>query len=290
MDPDTAHERTLDAFEAAGYTVTAGDVLNSMPDNPVEGVGTLFLFYTATEMYTGLVYVGDWTESDTAAVVSLARYLQDDDDLDGLHVVSAVDPPDAVKYLTTTHPRSAFALDATADRPGTFTPESAPEFADLGAALLARHFDVRIDRTDTGTLAGLDEIVLDELRPIRAHDERYEGYVPREALLAVGALAGEVMRHGLERESYAHDGSDGATRGVSVTVDWGVDEEISSTGVVLRITTADADGALTVNPVGKTFKLYRSGAGDSLAGLYETCLAVVERELSALDPDGGDEG
>jgi hypothetical protein len=272
MDLDTAHERTLATFDEAGYRVTAGDLLNSMPENPVAGVGKLFLFYTPTEMYTGVVYVGDWDESDTRAVVSLARYLRADDDLDGLHVVSAEPPPAAVTYLTASHPRAAFALDARSEAEDgpAFSAESAAQFADLGMDLLTRHADLRIDRTDTETLARLDEFVLDELRPVADHDATHDGYVPPEALLAVGALAGEVMRHGLERE-------------LPVTVEWGTDEEISRTGVVLRITTADADGALTVNPVGKAFKLFQSGDSERLADLYETVLAVVEREIGDSD-------
>ncbi|MFC5368912.1 hypothetical protein [Salinirubrum litoreum] len=272
MDLDTAHERTLATFDDAGYRVTAGDLLNSMPENPVAGVGKLFLFYTPTEMYTGVVYVGQWDEPDTQAVVSLARYLMADDDLDGLHVVSATAPPPAVTYLTDSHPRAAFALDArreVEDGPA-FSAESAPRYADLGADLLTRHADLRVDRTDTGTLARLDEFVLDELRPVADRDATHEGYVPREALLAVGALAGEVMRHGLERE-------------LPVTVEWGTDDDIATTGVVLQITTADADGALTVNPVGKAFKLFESGTEESLADLYETVLAVVDREIGDSD-------
>jgi hypothetical protein len=277
MDLDAAHERTLAAFESAGYSVTAGDLLNSMPENPVEGVGKLFLFYSATEMYTGVVYVGDWSESDAAAVVSLARYLRSDEDLDGLHVVSAVALPPAVTYLATTHPRAAFALDARDERTDrAFTAESAPAFADLGADLLDRHVDVRLDRTDTGSLARLDGVVLDELRPLPDHGGRYDGYVPREALLALGALAGEVMRHGLERE-------------LPVAVEWGTDEEIASTGVVLQITTEGADGSLTVNPVGKAFKLFRSGESERLADLHERCLRVTEREVADLGPVRGDD-
>jgi hypothetical protein len=238
-----------------------------MPENPVAGVGKLFLFYTPTEMYTGVVYVGEWDESDTQAVVSLARYLRADDDLDGLHVVSAEPLPPAVTYLTAAHPRAAFALDArseVADRPA-FSADSAPTYADLGADLLLRHADLRVDHTDTDTLAQLDAVVLDELRPV-APDATHDGYVPREALLAVGALAGEVMRDGLERE-------------LPVTVEWGTDDDISTTGVVLRITTADADGALTVNPVGKAFKLFESGESERLADLYETGLRVVREQV-----------
>lgn len=265
---DTAHERTLEVFRDAGYRVTAGDLLNSMPDNPVDGVGKLFLFYSEREMYTGVVYVGDWTESDTQAVVSLARYLRADEELDGLHVVSAVEPPSAVSYLTSTHAGAAVTLDAMADLVGTpqLSADSASEFADLGAELMARHAELHVDRTDTGTLARLDEFVLDVLRPVADHHVSHEGYVPREALLPIGALAGEVIRNGLERE-------------LPVRVEWGTDTEISSIGVVLQVTTADTDGTLTVNPVGKTLKLYRSGDSETLAGLYETCVQVVESEL-----------
>jgi hypothetical protein len=274
MDLDTAHERTLDAFGDAGYRVTAGDLLNSMPDNPVDGVGRLFLFYTPTEMYTGVVYVGDWNDSDVRAVVSLARYLQADEDLDGLHVVAAVAPPPAVRYLTSAETRARVALDAEAELPddGTISPATAPDAADIGADLLSRHWDLHVDRSDTATLDRLDQFVFDVLRPVADHAETHEAYVPREALLVVGALAGEVMREGLERE-------------LPVTVAWATDEEISTTGVVLRVTTPEADGTLTVNPVGKTFKLYRSGESERLADLYETARRVVEREVDSAERD-----
>ena len=276
-DLQTAHERALAAFEAAGYRVTAGDLLNTMPENPVEGVGKLFLFYSSTEMFTGVVYVGDWTVSDTEAVVSLAQYLRVDEDLDGLHVVSTHEPPAAVTYLTATHPRAAFALDARRDAEmvPAFSPASAQKYADLGTDLLARHADLRVDRADTETLARLDAFVLDVLR-VAPPDERDDGYVPREALLAVGALAGEVIRHSLERA-------------MPVTVTWGTDEEISRTGVVLVVTTAEADGTLTVNPVGKAFKLFRSGESERLADLYETCVRSVERAVGDADSRGSDD-
>jgi hypothetical protein len=275
-DLETAHDRALATFEEAGYHVTAGDLLNTMPENPVEGVGKLFLFYSATEMFTGVVYVGDWGASDTEAVVSLAQYLRVDEDLDGLHVVSTHEPPAAVTYFTATHPRAAFALDARRDVKAApaFSPASAPAYADLGADLLARHADLRVDRTDVETLARLDAFVLDVLR-LAAPDEQTDGFVPREALLVVGALAGEVIRHGLERS-------------LPVTVTWETDEEISSTGVVLAVTTDEADGTLTINPVGKAFKLFRSGEAERLADLYETCVQTIDRAVGDADAERTD--
>jgi len=36
---------------------------------------------------------------------------------------------------------------------------------------------------------------------------------------------------------------------------------------------------MTVNPVGKSFKLFESGSSDSLAYMYETSVGVLENKL-----------
>ena len=83
--------------------------------------------------------------------------------------------------------------------------------------------------------------------------------------MLVGTLGGGVMRRGLERDH----GAD---------AEWTVDESVSSTGVALAVTAPGGEG-MTVDPIGKSFKLFESGSSDSLAYIYETSVGVLENKL-----------
>lgn len=268
MDLDAAHEQAVEAFEEAGYYVTPGELMNSV-GGPTEGVGKLFNFQTETGMHTAVVYTGEWDDDATNAVLSLAASLWTGIDLDGLHVVAANEPPGVVSYATGTNLRAAFAVEAMAelaDGP-EFGPESVPHYADVGEALLAKYFGLEVDRDDVSSLEALDEVVLSQLRPVEDHEQPLDGYVPHEALMLVGALAGEVMRRALEVD-------------LPVRTEWADGGGISSTGVALRIDSTDDDEGASVNPIGKAFKLYESGSTDSLAFMYQTTRQVVGDELT----------
>lgn len=263
-DLDGAHERTVAAFDEAGYHVTSGSLMNSV-GGPLDGLAKLFNFHDDTGMYTGIVYTGEWDDEVIRGVVSMASTIRPDPAA-GVFVVSARDPPTVVEYVTGTHPRTAFALDAIVEL-STGPPleaDAAPEYADLGRQLLEEHFGTTIDPTDIGSLETLDDMVLSELRPVSDRTAAYEAYLPEEALVLVGTLAGEIMRHGLERD---HDAETAWIDGAST----------SSTGLALAVT--GDDGEMTVNPVGKAFKLFRAGSEDSLAFMYRTTVGVLDDEL-----------
>lgn len=264
MDLDAAHERTLEVFDAAGFHVTEGTILNSI-EGPLQGTAKLFNFHDDTGMYTGVVYTGEWDEAVLNGVVSLAASVRPDP-ADGVFVVSATETPEPIEYLTGTHPRTAFVLDAIDELHNgpEFSPDSAEQYADTGRELLATYFDVQIDVDDIGDLETLDDVVLSELRTV--DDERpQEGYVPHEALILVGTLAGQIMRRAIERDHGAGTA-------------WTGGEAVSSTGVALSITDDEGE-ELTINPVGKAFKLFESGSVDSLAFMYETSVGVLQDEM-----------
>lgn len=146
-----------------------------------------------------------------------------------------------------------------------FRPESAAHFAEVGRELLARHFGATIDVDDLNALEDLDEVVLAELRTVDDPERPQDGHVPREALVLVGTLAGEVMHRGLGRDH----GAD---------TEWTVDESVSSTGVALAVT-APGGERMTINPVGESSKLFESGSSDGLAYMYETSVGVLENKL-----------
>lgn len=267
MDLDEAHERAVSAFEEAGYHVTPGNLMNSV-GGPADGVAKLFNFQPEGEMHTGVVYTGDWSEDDANAVLNLVSGIRTDVGADGLHIVSPVEPPETLQYLTGTHPRGAFAMAAMVEVQNgvAFTPESVPRYADVGRDLLAEHLEAEADVEDLASLELLDDVVLTALRRVDEEEQPFEGYEPREALMTVGALAGEVMRNGFEAE-------------LPVETEWTDAGAMSSTGVALSVERTDEDEGATVNPVGKTLKLYRNGATDSLVYMYQTSRAVLTGEL-----------
>lgn len=273
MDLDAAHERAVERVEAAGFHVTRGDLLNSLSDNPVGGVAKLFTFFAGDgetdAPHVVAVHTGEWDEDATTAVVNLASRLRTGEglDLQGFHVLSARRPPAPIRYLTGTHPRGAFALAAMVEVQNgpAFGPDSAPEYARTGQDLLATHVDVAIEEATEAALERLDEVILNDLRPTDDRHASVDGYTPREALLLVGCLAGEVMRRAFERD-------------LGADVRWGDGEGMSSTGVVLVVDAGDAE--TRVNPVGKALKCFESGEADSLAFMYETSKRAVTGDLS----------
>jgi len=264
-DLDAAHQRAVEAFDEAGFYVTEGNIMNSV-EGPLDGTAKLFNFHDDAGMYISVVYTGEWDEEIVDGAVSLASSVRPDP-ADGVYVVSVIEPPEGVAYLTGAHPRGDFVLevmDEVQNGP-EFGPESAAHFAGVGRELLARHFGATVDVDDLDALEDLDEVVLAELRTVDDPERPQDGHVPREALVLVGTLAGEVMRRGLERDH----GAD---------TEWTTDESVSSTGVALAVTAPGGEG-MTINPVGKSFKLFESGSSDSLAYMYETSVGVLENKL-----------
>lgn len=264
-DLDAAHQRAVAAFDEAGYYVTEGTVMNSV-DGPLSGTAKLFNFHDDAGMYTGVVYPGEWTDEVANGVLSLASSIRPDP-ADGVFVVSPTDPPAPVEYVTGAHPRGAFSLDAmhAVQNGPVFVPGTAPDMAEHGRKSLATHFDVHVDVDDLAALETIDDIVLSEIRTVEDREAPQDGYVPHEALLVLGTLAGEVMRRGFERD---HD----------ATTEWVTDESVSSTGVALSVASPDGN-EMTVNPAGKAFKLFENGESDSIAFMYQTSVAAMQDEL-----------
>jgi hypothetical protein len=267
MDLGTAHERAVEQFKNAGYQTSEGGILNSVSDAPAADITKLFSFYTDAEMHVGVVYLGAWSEEETSAVAALLARLRtrdaDDDGPAGVHVISARDPPPSIAYVSGAHPRGALALAANVEveTGPAFGSDSAPHYAEVCREFLALYFGLEIDTDDTQSLAQLDEFVLSKLRTVE--DQRtQEGYTPREALLLVGALAGETMRRAFERDH-------------AVETDWVTDEDI---GVGLVVQTEN--GSATLNPVGKALKRFESGAADSFEDLHQTGERVIQNRLS----------
>jgi len=265
MDVDAAHERAVEAFEAAGYHVSPGELMNSV-DGPLGDDAKLFNFQDREHIYTGVVYPEEWTDEVVNGVLTLSATVLPESMNDGLYLVSAHEPPSAPQYIAGRHPRGAFTVEAMSEVQNgpPFDASSASEYAEVGRELLANYFDLGVDVDDLDSLERLDEVVLTELRTVESHERSQEGYVPREALLTVGTLAGEVMRRAFERDYGAR-----AT--------WSEGADVSSTGVALTV--AAGEDEITVNPVGKTFKLFENGSEDSLAFMYQTSGAVLQGDL-----------
>lgn len=265
MDLDEAHERAVGAFDEAGFYVTEGTIMNSV-DGPLDGAAKLFNFHDDAGMYTGVVYADEWDEEVANGVLSLASSIRPEPS-DGVFVVSATEPPAALEYLTGAHPRSAYALEAKGEVQNgpAFAADAAEHYAAVGRELVARHFGVEVDVDDVDELETIDDLVLSELRPEDDPERPAQGYVPHDALVPIGTLAGEVMRSGFERD-----------HGASTA--WSDGQGVSSTGVALTVTAPDG-GEITVNPVGKVFKLFENGSEDSVAYMYRTSVAAMNDEL-----------
>ncbi|MFY4812100.1 hypothetical protein ACOJIV_05220 [Haloarcula sp. AONF1] len=271
LDPsvalDTAHKRAVEAFSDAGYQVSAGDIINSVDGRAAEDCTRLFTFYRGSAMHIGVVYEGEWDEADTNAIVALLANLRRDEEIAGVHVINARKLPAEIAYLSGTHPRGAFATAALVglQTGPPFGPDSVPHYAEVGQELLVDHLDVVVDSVDTAALERLDDVVLSQLRTVPETSSQ-DGYTPQEALLLVGALAGEVMARMLESE-------------YPVETEWSAGDEISSTGVVLTVRGTETGAEASVNPVGKALKLFDSGNEDSIAFMYQTVERIVEDDL-----------
>jgi len=240
-------------------------LLNAV-DGPLGDDARLFTAQDREHIYTGVVYPGEWTDEAVNGVLTLAAIILPEPMNDGLFLVAAREPPSALQYVTGRHPRETFTVEAMNEVQNgpPFGPASAPEYTTVGRDLLATQFDVEVDLEDLDSLERLDDVVLTELRTVEDHERPQEGYVPHEALLTIGTLAGEVMRRAFERD---HDAS----------VRWSDGTDVSSTGVALTVEVGEEE--VTVNPVGKAFKLFENGSEDSLAFMYQTSAAVLQGDL-----------
>lgn len=163
--------------------------MNSV-EGPLDGTAKLFNFHDDAEMYISVVYTGEWDEEIVDGAVSLASSVRPDP-ADGVYVVSVIEPPEGVAYLTGAHPRGDFVLevmDEVQNGP-EFGPESAAHFAGGGWESLARHFGATVDVDNLDALEDLDEVVLAELRTVDDPGRPQDGTSPARRSCSSGRSA-----------------------------------------------------------------------------------------------------
>ena len=141
------------------------------------------------------------------------------------------------------------------------SPETAVVYANACGKQLEEQFDLTLDPDDSASLVDIDEFVLTVMRTETDRESEQTGYVPVSAMIALGCLAGRIMSHAAKRE-------------LQLETRWIQDTAISGTGVALAISKGDEQLAV-VNPIGKAIKLFQSGAGDSIAFLYQSIRGVA---------------
>jgi hypothetical protein len=132
------------------------------------------------------------------------------------------------------------------------SPETAAEIAAMVPPFVEGNYGVVLDY-GVPSLRQLDGVI-DDLR----RDQRFETLQP--LLFAMGCYVGEVM--------VRHAGASWCT-----TAEMGMGE-VASSPIVVRV--ADGRGC---NPVGRVYKRFQNGAGDSLASFYHVMTRVPPEKL-----------
>jgi hypothetical protein len=132
------------------------------------------------------------------------------------------------------------------------SPETAAEIAAMVPPFVEGNYGVVLDY-GVPSLRQLDGVI-DDLR----RDQRFETLQP--LLFAMGCYVGEVM--------VRHAGASWRT-----TAEMGMGE-VASSPIVIRV--ADGRGC---NPVGRVYKRFQNGAGDSLASFYHVMTGVPPEKL-----------
>lgn len=132
------------------------------------------------------------------------------------------------------------------------SPETAAEIAAMVPPFFEENYGVVLDY-GVESLRQVDGVIEDLRR-----DQRFETLQP--LLFAMGCYVGEVM--------VRHAGASWRT-----TAEMGMGE-VASTPIVIRV--ADGRGC---NPVGRVYKRFQNGTGDSLASFYHVMTRVPPEKL-----------
>jgi hypothetical protein len=132
------------------------------------------------------------------------------------------------------------------------SPETAAAIAAMVPPFVEQNYGLRLDYA-VESLRHVDGVIEDLRR-----DQRFETLQPM--LFAMGCYVGEVM--------VRHAGACWCT-----TAEMGMGE-VASSPIVIRV--ADGRGC---NPVGRVYKRFQNGAGDSLVSFYRAMTRVLPEKL-----------
>lgn len=262
-----AYEYVVSRYEADGTHVHRNDFFDR--NAPTGGIARSFqLFLDPNAPVWILVYVGDWSDQDIVAFLNLGM-IGSGDSVGGLEIVSANPVPEILQSLFSTSARAQFCLRAMcnvdASQLGTpVGPIMAEATAEKTAALIQESWGESLSIENT-QLSELDDFILHKLRSVEDTSADQPGYVPEHALVGMGCLAGEIML----REARQNPQVKSAF--------WKIpDTPISRFGLAVEITFNDGGSAM-INPIGKAFKVFENGDGDSLELLYRGSINLVMR-------------
>lgn len=258
-DLTTAFEAVASHMEQNGSSVHRNEFTDGNPNNPLCGIARSFqIFPDEGPPVWGYVYVGNWSDDDTFAFLNTA-YAQGDSVSD-LLLISAEPVPEILQFLFSTEPCALFCLKAMATLDVSQLaqqegPKFAEEFAAATAKLMTDFFAERIS-IDTAQLSQIDDLILKKLRSVEDVLADQPGYVPEVGLIGLGCLAGEIMLREVRSDNDVK------------TAFWKKpDESMTRFGLVVDIQ-SNSGGSIVINPIGKAFKVFQDGDGDSLEFMF----------------------
>ena len=284
IQPGTELSAAFDAVashaEENGASIHRNDFMDKLPNSPLCGIARSFQWFQDHGKPVWVyVYVGDWAEKDVLAFLNMALATGGGDTVSDYQLVSANPVPEVLQSLFSTEPRARFCVRAMVeiDESQLHQPTGpifAEMFADKTAHLAGDFFDDELS-IDTVQLSQIDDLILDKLRTVSDRSAGQSGYVPERALVGLGCLAGEVILR------------DARTDARVESAFWKTPESgITRFGLVVEIKMR-AGGTVVINPIGKAFKVFEYGDGESLEFLFRATMNVL---VADKNPDHSPSG
>ncbi len=259
----------------AAYRASGFEIAEAIPNHPASnrtplyGYAKAFSYSNKNTRGVMIFCVREWEEPVVRAVLNYCHLLRSLAPGHELKVTSPHPLPSMLEYLISGTPSANLAIRLVMQLPvlDELSPNRATLIADLVLLVLKENIDPRLDMDQPDLIKRLDSLIL-----AMAGDSSATGYVPLQAIMALGCLAGECMRR-----RWTHVGD--------VDVHWiDTNQETSTEPIALEIRAGDKK--TIVNPIGKARKHYLNGGEDSLEGLskyVESTLAEAKHETDRYE-------
>lgn len=259
---DDAFMRAVVALQEAGHEPIEPESINALLSS--KGFGKIFNVFTKDTNELFYVCTSVWTESTTlAALNDLLRLRMTAPEISHtgrvvIRFVSGHPVPKSLEYILsdTSHGRFESTCMLRLKIPSPLTPPEMPKIGDRGMTIMKEIYRDPPRLEDLASAEKIDRIILNEMRGGAKHNESLpdDAYSPDYSLIAVGAILGEMLR-----------------RNPAIDARWiNSDECLMNIGLEMKLKVGGKP--VTVNPLGKIVKLYRTGVSEAVAPFIAAAL------------------
>lgn len=252
---DEAFQRAFSALKDAGYDPIEPESINALLSSKT--FGKLFNVFTKETNEIFYVCTSVWTESITLNVLNdLLRLRMTAPEIAHtgrvvIRFLSGHPVPPSLEYILsdTSHGRFESACMLRLKLPAPLSPADMPSIGERALVLMKEIYRDPPRLEDLASAEKIDRIILNEMRAGAPHNQSLpdDAYSPDYSLIAVGTILGEMLR-----------------RNPALDARWVKSPEcLMNVGVEIKLKVGGQ--AVTVNPLGKIVKLYRTGVSEAVA-------------------------